>query len=75
MHTLLGVFVVSVLYRRHVHEWDTARDKARAEAHRLLDAARRPGSTVTEAEITRALWATGDMVPVPGALAFREPVS
>lgn len=53
-----------VLFAREPRAWDNKRDVDRAHAHRLLDAAAKGLSTATEAEITRALWITGDAVPV-----------
>jgi hypothetical protein len=54
----------TILFRREPHPYDGAREVARARAHKLLDAARAQTVRATQAEITAALWATGDMVPV-----------
>lgn len=54
-----------MLFRREPLAWDAPREVSRALAHRLLDSARTPDSPVSEREITAALWATGDLVPLP----------
>ena len=58
----------AVLFRRQPHDFDGPREVSRALAHRLLDNAMARNSDVGEREITAALWATGDLVPIPRAI-------
>lgn len=52
------------LFARMPRAWDNKREVERAHAHRLLDQVAKGLSQAGESEITRALWITGDMVPV-----------
>lgn len=63
-----------VLHRREPHPYASAREVSRARAHQLLDAVRTGRTEATQSEITSALWATGDMVPVVRRTGEGEPM-